>query len=141
VVLGTVFPMNNGKHSEHVRAAVMASLLQGKTPGEITARCNVSKAYVSRVKKSISLELLKQVETNRGPRLEEMVFACLEGNLKAQLAITNAIGDATWIRKNTAADLAVLYERLGDKEARILELVTQQEDAGDTPADPGSSAP
>ena len=125
-------------HSDETNAAVEAALLTGQGVTEVARSYNLPKSTVSRIKNELLPEQLAQVGTERGKRIESLLFAFLESGLTALAAQGRVAADEKWIKQFPPQQLAVLYGVMADKMVRIIEASAIEPPAG-TDAGPEKS--
>ena len=124
------------RYSEEVKAAVLGALLTGQSVSEIaeayklpegTVRCWKSRATGSNA--------IATVATEKKERIGIILVDVLYANLEATKAISAFIKDRTWLERQSAADVAVLYGVHTDKAIRLLEALGPADDGSDAEAD------
>jgi hypothetical protein len=102
---------SGSKTSGETRARVVAALLSGAfdSDTQISIKIGISKSTVSRIRRSISRENLKQAETLKKERIETLIADHLESMLKAEIRINAVISGPEWIARQDAKSLAILY--------------------------------
>ena len=105
-----------------VRAAVLAELHAGEQPAVVAAKYGLDAATVRVWKQRYVTEAVTPVtatEPTRRPALEaqkvhigETILDLLRAKLKASQAIADAAADPDWLRRQPAAELAVLGQWL-----------------------------
>lgn len=116
------------RHSDEMRAAVVADLLSGCATGEVAARHGVAASTVRAMRR----ELPEQVEAMSSPArasLDALVLACVAANLAALRRMSEVAGDPTYFSAQPADKAAVLYGVIADKAIRILEAAQLGDDA------------
>ena len=115
-------------HSEDTKAAVMAALLSGQSVSEAARRYNIPKGTVSDWRKQAVGDTV--TPTQKRERIGELVLAYLSTALETLEAQARMFRDEDWLRKQNAADVAVLHGVVTDKSIRLLEaLAASQETA------------
>lgn len=116
--------MARGKaHSEETKAAVMAALLAGQSVCGVAKQYKIPKSVVSGWKSSLPDEQFEQVRTQKGERIEALLFGYLAANLTALEAQARVATDEQYLRKFPPQQLAVLHGVMADKGIRILEAI------------------
>ena len=123
--------MRGKRHSDEIRAQVMAALLAGQGVSEVAAQYNIDKSIVSRWKGTISAEELQQLAIKKGQKIEEALFGYLLSNLHALNEQAKVVSEREYIIKQPADSLAVLHGVMADKSIRLLEAVERAR--GDRP--------
>ena len=107
-------------HSEENRAAVMAALLAGQRVSEVAAQFSIDARVVRRWRSGQLSEVVRESRE----RIEGLCLDYLAENLatlKAQLVVA---GNADYLKKHSAAELATLHGVLADKAFKILEALS-----------------
>lgn len=110
-----------------LRAAVLASLLQGQTIASVAAQYNVGRRTVIEWKKAANLGAAPMSQATRQD-IGELVAEYLRGSLQTLLAQFEVMADPEWLREQGAAELATLHGVMADKSVRIMEAITASED-------------
>jgi len=114
--------MARGKKTpDDVRAAIMAALLAGQGVSETAETFQIPQQTVSDLKKLID-PYLERIGRGSVQKLEigEKVLNVLDTQLQALQAIAEGIKAASYIEKQPASEIAVLYGVIADKAFRIL---------------------
>lgn len=108
-----------------VKAQIIAALLSGEfqEDQDIATVVGVSKSTVSRLKKQIPDQYLKQIETKKKDRVGDLVIEFLESTLESLAKINVYTSDEEWVKRQDAAGIAVLFGVKSDKIAKILEAI------------------
>ena len=125
---GTPIPDNK-------KAAVIAALLAGQGVNQVAAEYKVPKASVSRLKKLIPQEQLEQVGTQKGENIANLIAQNLEASFEAIHNILQITGDAQWLGKQPADELATFLGVTSDKVFRVLEAIENAQHRSDDEAD------
>jgi transposase len=107
-------------HSAETRAAVIAAFLAGESLQDVSATFHISKSTASAWREAARLNGTEVVRTQKGPELGELVAAIVETNLVTLKAQADHFRDKTWLTRQSAAELAVLYGVTFDKTFRII---------------------
>lgn len=103
------------RHSDQVRAAVMAALLTGQSVTEAAKNHGIDRTVVGRWKQQLHSSPLKKSET-----IEALLLDYVRQNLMALQAQVEVAGRPEYILKQSASELAVLHGVMADKMIRIL---------------------
>ena len=121
-------------HSPAVQAAVLAALLAGQSVSQVAKEFKLPKGTVSswgrrklpavraNASNAPNASSATQMKTTVGDRL----LALLEANLECLVSAAEVLKDVAWLRKQNAADLAVLAGVTFDKTARLLESMGKE---------------
>jgi transposase-like protein len=125
----TVSERQRREYSEEVRNACIAELLAGEAPAAVSAKYNVPSATLRSWKaRAAQAGAAPLVSDDLRARIGELLvgyLAELVGALRKQAVVG---GDAEYLQKQSAADLAVLHREFGDRAVRILEALHQDAD-------------
>jgi CO dehydrogenase/acetyl-CoA synthase epsilon subunit len=113
------------------KAVVIAALLTGQGVNQVAAAYKVPKSSVSRLKKLIPKEKLEQVGTQKGENIADLIAKNLESSFAAIQNILDQTGNAEWLNKQPASDLATFLGVTSDKVFRVLEAIENAQ--GDAP--------
>lgn len=117
-------------YSDETKAAVLATLMTGASINATAKQFGVDRATVKRWRDGSGLAVAPSVAQEKKADLGEQLYGYLEdsiGALRSQLAV---FGDADWLKKQSAADLAILHGVVADKTARLLAAVRPSEPEG-----------
>lgn len=107
-----------------VKAAALAALLQGQSLNKVAEEFKLPvgtvKAWRSRVKGNASES---RAVADRREEIGALVVEYLYTNLQTLRAQMVAFGDVEWLKKQNAADVAVLHGVMTDKAIRLLEAL------------------
>ena len=129
--------MARAQYSAEVHAACLAALLAGQAVGVVAGAYNVPVATL-RSWKSRALGRVGPVGTAESgggqrtvERIGELLVAYLVESLETLRAQLKVMGDGEWLKKQSAAEIAVLHGVGVDKALRLLEgLETANASAG-----------
>lgn len=121
---------NTKQKSDDVRAAIIAALLAGQRVTEVAKQFHLSKATVSRLKKTIEPGDLKQLETKRGEDFTGMIGDYLKETLITLSAQQKFFRNESWLSKQNAAEVAVLHGVSADKAFSLLEALERANETG-----------
>lgn len=100
------------------KAEAIALLLEGNTAGYVAEKLGLSRTTVYTWQMA-DTRLLPNVREEIGA----LVLAHLTSNLESLGAIADHVKDKTWLMKQDAQQLAVLYGVMSDKTSRVLEAM------------------
>jgi hypothetical protein len=115
-------------------AAIMAALLTGQGVTEIARQFNVSDATVSRLKSRLYSDTLNAIEQKKRTDFGELLAGYLEETIITLTAQAKFFRDEAWLKKQSAADLAVLHGVAFDKALRFLEAMERAQEYGNESA-------
>jgi transposase-like protein len=114
------------EYSDEVRARCLAALNAGESPAAVSAQYNVTTAtlrsWKARAAQVGATPLVSEEKRLRMGDLLADYVAEIVVSLRKQAVVG---GDAEYLRKQSAADLAVLHREFGDRLIRILEALEQ----------------
>ncbi len=108
-------------HSDETNVAVEAALLTGQGVSEVARAYNLPKSTVSRIKNELLPAQLEQVGTEKGKRIEALLFKYLKKGLKALGKQSELAADLSYLKQFPPQQLAVLHGVMADKMVRIIE--------------------
>ncbi len=108
---------------DHTRAAVLAALLAGQRVSEVASEFKLPHSTVSRWKKSLSPDKLDEVGRKKEEDFNGLIGAYLKETLTTLRAQTKFFRNETWLKKQTATELAVLHGVQADKAFSLLEAI------------------
>jgi hypothetical protein len=129
-------------YSAETKAAALADLATGASVNGTARKYGVDRSTVKRWRDASGIVAAPVPPQKQQADLGEQLYGYLEdsiGALRAQLAV---FGDPDWLKKQSAADVAILHGVVADKTARLLAAVRPADppdgaiDAAATPAEP-----
>ena len=131
--------MTRGKrHSDQVRATVIAALLAGQRVNEVAEKYKIDKSIVSRWKSKIPADELQRITEKSIEEFQELIAEALRSILKSLKFSADAIRSPDgwkWIQDNSPAEFATLVGVLTDKGFRLLEAAEYNSEEGDRAPD------
>lgn len=115
--------MRGKRHSDEVRAQVMASLLAGQGVSEVASQYNLDVSIVSRWRSAMPEDQLQAVATKKGEQIETLLFEYLTQTLKTLRAQAEIVSEREYVTKQPAGEIAVLHGVMADKSVRLLEAI------------------
>lgn len=109
-------------YNQKVKGEVIAALLAGQGVSEVAKTYDIDKATVSRWKTSLPQQELQQIATEKKERLVDLIQSHLVASLKGATKCAEQANDDTWLREQSAENLAVFYGVLSDKSIRLVEV-------------------
>ncbi len=116
--------MRGKPHKPDLKARVVAALMSGGGVVEVAEAFNLPKQTVTTYKSGIPTDMLEQIRRKKGERLDELIYQCMVSNLEALDKQAKVVANETYIKKQRADSLAVLYGVIADKTIRLLEATT-----------------
>lgn len=113
--------MRGKKHSDEVRAQVMAALLAGQGVMEVASQYNLDASVVSRWRSAIPNDQLQLIASKKGDRIEQLLFEYLTETLTTLKEQAIIVREREYVTKQPAGELAVLHGVMADKGVRLLE--------------------
>lgn len=123
-------------HPDDTRAAVLAALLAGQSIHEIATAYHLDRKTIREWWEASKRE---PVPLQKRPDVGGLVAAYLSTALESLRAQAAFSADTSWLREQSAADLAVLHGVLCDKAFRIIEAL-EDDSEPDSPADEVASS-
>ena len=119
--------------SEEVKATIIAHLLAGETGSRIAKELGVGRTVVYNIKNTIR-EQLAVLEAERREEIADNLFATIVDTQEALRAMLRVMSNETYLFKQPAESIAVLYGVTFDKGVRLLEsLAPVEEDTSSNP--------
>lgn len=115
--------MRGRRHSEEVRAQVIAALLAGQGVMEVASQYSLDASVVSRWRSAIPDDQLQVVASKKGQEIEDLLFKYLTTTLKTLKSQAEIAGEREYIIKQPAGEFAVLHGVMADKSIRLLEAI------------------
>jgi len=104
-------------HPPEVKAAAMAALLAGQGTAEVARAYKLPESTVSRWKAKA------RKEAGRSDDVGALLLDYLTENLETLRSQARTFRDEAWLKKQSAADAAVLHGVMTDKAVRLLEAL------------------
>ena len=124
--------MRGKKHSDDVRAAVMAALLAGQGVSEVAAHYKLPVETVSTWGRSVDFA---EVRTKKENDFGDLLARYLETTLTTLREQARFFRNPEWLAKQSASDLAILHGVLADKAFRIFEAAERAQQNQDDETD------
>lgn len=115
--------MRGKRHSDEIRAQVMAALLAGQGITEVASQYSLDVSVVSRWRAGISTQDLQAIATKKGEQIEDLLFGYLTETIVTLKEQAIVVREREYIIKQPADSLAVLHGVMADKSIRLLEAV------------------
>lgn len=114
--------MGKPKYNAETKAAVVAALLAGQSTGEVAKEYKIPHGTVRSWKsRQTNGEDVAIVATEKKKQVGDLLVEYLEANLNALKIQAKVFSDEAWLKKQSAADAAVLHGVMTDKAVRLLE--------------------
>lgn len=113
--------MRGKRHSDDVRAQVMASLMAGQGVAEVASQYNLDMSVVSRWRSAMPSDQLQVIASKKGERIEVLLFDYLTETLTTLKEQAIIARERDYVTKQPAGELAVLHGVMADKAVRLLE--------------------
>ena len=111
------------KYSNETKAAVMAALVAGQSINQAAKEYKIPKSTISRWKNSdVPLDGTQKKDVG------VLLLEYLQTNLEALKAQAEHFKDKEWLKRQNAADVAVLHGVMTDKAVRLLEAFSASTD-------------
>ena len=113
-------------HALEKKAAAMAALLTGQSVGQVAKEYEIPEGTVKGWKRKARQEAGEQpVASPKKEEIGDLLLAYLEENLRSLKAQAKVFGNAEWLKKQSADELAVLHGVQTDKAIRLLEAMSR----------------
>lgn len=112
--------MRGKRHSDELRAAVMASLIAGQGVAEVATAYHIDESVVSRWRKRLVASGLQELQPKTRDELETLLMDYVCQALKTLKVQSEVAGTPDYVKKQPASELAVLHGVMADKAVRIL---------------------
>lgn len=122
-------PRSNAKkravHTAETKAAALAALLAGQSVSEVASTYRLPVGTVKRWRAGLSPEEVAAIPPATKVEIGDLLVGYLRENLTTlQVQQTTLFRDEHWLRKQNAADMAVLHGVITDKAVRLLEALS-----------------
>jgi len=107
-------------YSDQVKAAVLAALLSGQSLRSVAQHSGVSRRTITAWRDASQLTGSALVAPQKKQAIGEQVYGLMEETIEALRAQLRATSDEVWIKRQSAADLAIFHGVLSDKCTRLL---------------------
>lgn len=132
--------MRGKKHSDEIRAQVMAALLAGQGVAEVATTYNLDISVVSRWRSAMPSQELQLIASKKGEHLEGLLFTYLTTILNTLTKQAEIASERDYITKQPAGELAVLHGVMADKSIRLLEAAHRASEVAQSTAPALSAA-
>jgi transposase-like protein len=112
--------MPGNRHTDEVRAAVMAAFLAGSTIGQIMKEYDLPKATAARWRRE-AFKLSEDMSEEVG----DMLLRYLVTNLETLISQAETFRNQRWLLTQSASDVAVLHGVMTDKAIRLIEALSK----------------
>ena len=110
--------------SDEIRAKVIAELIAGSAVNATARKYKLSPATVSRLKNEIAPQALKQIETEKRVRIDDLLLESVANHLQALDRIAGYVSTPEYLAQKEPTALAALYEKLAVTPLSILEAAS-----------------
>lgn len=108
------------KITNEIKAEIIASLIGGLGTREIARNLSISPAAVHKIKVELEEKDPKLLPENCQPLIEDLLINSLKIHLGALETIARVAQDETYIRSNSAGQVADLHKQLTDWSIQLL---------------------
>lgn len=112
--------MSGSKHSDEVKAAVIAAFLAGSSISQVVSEYNVPKSTAVRWRKE-ALNLSDEQAEDIG----DLLLRYLSTNLETLRSQAETFRNERWLLTQSASDVAVLHGVMADKAIRLMEAMSK----------------
>lgn len=117
------------KYTDETKAAALAALLAGQSVNEVAKEYKVPRGTLRSWKsRQTNGDTVATVATDKKTEVGELLIEYLRANLAALKAQVTVFSDPDWLKKQNAADAAVLHGVMTDKAVRLLEALSNASD-------------
>lgn len=117
------------KYSDETKAAALAALLSGQSIGDVAKEYKIPRGTIRSWKsRQANGESVATVATEKKIEVGELLIEYLRANLAALKAQVDVFSNPDWLKKQSAADAAVLHGVMTDKAVRLLEALSNAAD-------------
>lgn len=113
--------MERKQYSNEQRATVMAALLTGQSISQVAREYKMPRGTVSRW--AGELDRPKNHDEPQKKEIGDLLLGYVAESIKTLTAQVKAVGDAEWVKKQPASEIAVLHGVIADKTIRLLEAL------------------
>ena len=118
--------------SEEIKQQVLAELLLGKPVNATARKYALSPATVSRLRAEISSERMKQIETEKGDRIDDLLLICVAANINGMKQIAEFTCQPDYLKTQDVDAIAALYKEMSVTTLSILEAASAVRDSPDS---------
>lgn len=126
--LGQLGIMARASYSDETKAQVMAALLTGQSINAVAKEYKIPKQTISNWKNRDKPGVPK--DDTQKESLDNLLFNYVQESLKTLTAQVIIFSDESWIKRQSASELAILHGVITDKAIRLLEAAAQANGAG-----------
>lgn len=116
-------------YSKETKAAVIAALLGGQSISKVAKDYDIPSGTINswNTRHNKEENLTNATNASQKKEISDLIIELLETHLRAAIGIANAI-DPSYIKKQSASEVAVLLGVINDKAFRMLEALGRAED-------------
>jgi transposase-like protein len=119
------------EYSDQVKAQALAALLTGQSFSEVSRMLNVPigtlKSWKQRDVAGLGAPDASSASTKR-ERIGALLLDYIEEGLTTLREQVRVFRDATWLKQQSASEVAVLHGVIADKQIRLLEALADESD-------------
>jgi transposase-like protein len=108
------------KITESMKADIIAGLLVGLGVCELSRRHSIAKSAVSKIKSELDEDQKALIPQNAVDRIEDLLITSLKEHLKAIETIARVGQDETYIRSQSAGQIADFHSQLTNWSVQLL---------------------
>lgn len=116
------------QYGEDIKAAVLAALLAGQSVSEVARQYNLPEGTVKSWKARMKPAETIATDATQKKQIGELLLEYLEANLITLKEQMKVFSDPTWLKKQSASELAVLHGVMTDKAVRLLEAMSKSDE-------------
>ena len=115
-------------YDPQTKAAALAALATGDSLNGVARRMGIPKTTLIRWRDVAGVPRPDQTGLQKKQELGEQLFGYLQESITTLGFLVRFTRDESWLKKQSAADVAVLYGVLADKTVRILQGLQSTDD-------------
>lgn len=109
------------KYTDNDKAEVQAALLAGQSVSQVAKEYKIPRGTVAGWSSEIRSQSVATVSNTKKAEIGDLLIEYLRANLAALRAQAAVFSNPDWLKKQNAADAAVLHGVMTDKAVRLLE--------------------
>lgn len=122
--------MARTQYPDELKATVMAALLSGQSINVVAEKYSIPRgtvaAWATRERNAMRGDN-SMVTSSQRERIGELVIDNIEAMLETTKEMQDVLKDKTWLKKQSASEVAVLFGVIADKTYRLLEALPDPE--------------
>ena len=115
---------NRSGITEEIRQAVIAELITGAKVNATARKYHLSPATVSRLRADMTGPRLKQIETEKRERIDDLLLICVASHVRGMKQIVETISTPEYLKAQDASAIADIYREVSNTTLSILEAAS-----------------